>query len=169
MTLSALLLIILPLFLIPALLLPSNRIRVFSYCGLQGFIVVLVFLLLSLEMPLLINDIGYTFYPMWSPILGGYTTLLSKEKYHLSFYLTMLFFYIISYLICYIFMKIFYKGSNPNINKPIKAIFNILLVVIFICVTYGSLAYLLIEIREILPFREGFLSGFFDFIYPLEA
>ena len=169
MTLSALLLIILPLFLIPALLLPSNRIRLFSYCGLLGFTVVLVFLLLSLRMPLLINNIGQVFYPMWSPILGGYTTLLASEQYHLSFFLTMFFFYIVSYLICYIFMKVFYKGSNPNINKPIKAIFNILLVVIFVCVTYGSLSYFLIQIREILPFRDGFLSGFFDLIYPLEA
>jgi hypothetical protein len=171
MTLSWVLLFLIPLFLIPAFLLPQNRIRFFSFCALIPFLTLFLLFIANFlwEEIGLEQQIGKTFFPLFSGFLSGFETLSLQERYHLSAYLFYEFLYLLLYLIVYVFLKIYYIGSNPNIHKPTKAIRHALDILIFLVVTYGVLGVFLIEIREIIPLPDGLFKGFFSWFYPIGA
>ncbi len=171
MTLSALLSVLLALFLIPCFLLPKNRLQFYLLCSLPAFLVPLLLFFLDLSFPsYLINErIGEAFLGMWHWLYRGYEELNTKEVIHLSTSFTYLFFYFVSFLLCYIPARFLYIGSNPDIHRPIKTITRIITIVFFLITTYGFLAVFLINIREILPFQDGSLSFFFDWFYQIEV
>lgn len=171
MTLTLLLLILLPLFVIPGFLLSRNRLRFFLLCSLPTFILILTLNFIDLSFPAQqINErIGRAFMPMWYWLIKGYTELNQAELIHLSASFSYLLLYFIFYIVFYIPAKIFYIGSNPNIHHFIRTISRTFDALLFILSTYGIVFLFLIEIREILPFDDGFLSSVFDWIYKIEV
>lgn len=171
MTLSVLLLVLLLLFLIPCFLLSKNRLQFYLLCTLPAFLVPLLLFLLDLSFPSyeISERIGEAFLGMWHWLFKGYRELNHREVLHLSASFTYLFLYFVSLLICYLPSRILYIGSNPDIHRPIKTITTIITIIFFLVTTYGIAAIFLINIREILPFRDGSLSFFFDWIYHIEA
>lgn len=170
MSLSLLLLILIPLFLIPAIFLPQNRLKYYSACSLVAFGVIFFICLFDVLISQIDieDDIGKAFYGMFKPLIER-SQLSQKEIDHLSFWLTLLFFYGLLYLLSYLGMKFFFIGSNPSIKKPSRRIAKVTLSLLFFLSTYMALAIFLVEAREILPFRDGFLSFLFTWIHPIQA
>ncbi len=171
MTLSILLLLVIPLFLIPALFLSKNRLELYLFCAFPAIVLVLLLSLIDISFPKYeINEkIGTAFLPMWRWIFDGFKELNESERVHLSVSFTYLFFYFVCYFLFYIPMKFFYIGSNPNIHKPIKTVTRIFSVLLFFLSTYGMAFAFLASIRQILPFPDGFLSFLFNLIYRIEV
>lgn len=170
MTLSWLIIFLIPLFLIPAVFLPQNRLKYYSICSLVAFGIVFFICLfnITISQVSIEKDIGKAFYGMFSPIVSrDYLTM--EEIYHLSFWLTLIFFYGIIYFLCYMILKFFFIGNNPSIKKPSKRVAQVALSILFFASTYLTFAVFLIEIREIIPFRDGFLSFLFTWIHPIQA
>ncbi len=170
MTLSLLLIILIPLFLIPVFMLPSNKLTLYTFCATIGTGPALVLSLLDIFIPAikLGEVIGSFFLPMWS-FLSAKPTLNTQEIYHLSFFLTMGFMYLILYLISFFVINSFYIGVNPDIRKVSTIFQQIFSVVLFFTFTYGTLFIFLVETREILPLRDGFLGWLFQLIYQIKA
>ena len=170
MTLSLVLIVLIPLFVIPVVMLPQNKLKFFTFCALAGTALIFVlefsnFLFSSLQIRV---NIGKAFYPMFA--FFAYRPYLSLEEcYDLSFLFTMLFFYGICYFATFLILKRIHIGSNPNIRKPSSIISTIFDTVIFLVCTYGVLAIFLIDIRIILPLGDGFLGWLFQLIHPLKA
>ena len=171
MSVSLLCLLLLPMFLLPCFLLSHNRLRTYNLCSLPSAIVLLIIFFTDLFVPSidLNTKIGEIFYPLWKYTIGGYKEFSIVEKYHLSTSFTYLLFYFITYILCYIPVKIFFIGSNPNIHKKIHFIQRFLNSILFLLSTYGIAVCLIAEIRIMLPFDDGFLSFFFNWLYRIEV
>ena len=171
MSLSILLLILIPVFLIPAVLLSKNRLQFYLLCAFPSAILILLLFFIDLSLPFLsLNEkIGEAFLPMWHWLYEGYSELNNKEIIHLSCSFTYLFFYLICYILFYIPLKFVFIGSNPNIHKPIKTVTRIIYIIFFMLSTYGVAFVFLAQIRQILPFPDGFLSFFFNLLYQIEV
>ena len=115
------------------------------------------------------EKIGEAFLPMWHWLYEGHSELNNKEIIHLSCSFTYLFFYFICYILFYIPLKFVFIGSNPNIHKPIKTVTRIIYIIFFMLSTYGVAFVFLAQIRQILPFPDGFLSFFFNLLYQIEV
>lgn len=164
-----LLLILIPLFFIPAFVLPKNKIKFYSTCfSIAGISLILFFLLSFLFGWDMENRIGSVFLG-WLPSLFERSDLNEEEIKHLYFCFFCLAMFFVIYLIPYILFKIFFIGKNPDINKPSRKMESIIDIVFFLISTYGMLFLFLVEIREIIPLREGFLSFLFDWIYHIGA
>lgn len=170
MTLSIVLLIILPLFLIPSILLSLNRLRSLLFSLLPGTALLFLIILFDAMIPsLMLNErIGGFFSNVFLFIFKGYNELDSKEIIHLSATFGYFLIYLICFAICVIPVKIFYVGINPSIHKRIRLVQRLFDIILFLATTYGVLAIFLIEIREIIPLQDGFLSFLFNAIYRLE-
>lgn len=171
MTLSVLLLILLPLFLLPAFLLSKNRLQFYLLCSFPSALGIILLLIIDFSFPSYqINQkIGTAFLPLWNWLFQGYKELNSAEIIHLSCCFSYLLLYFILYLICYLFVKKFYIGSNPNIHGYINLLTRFFSIILFFLTTYGICFLFLIEIREILPFPDGFLSFLFNWFYQIEV
>lgn len=164
-----LLLILIPLFFIPAFVLPKNKIKFYSICfsiaGCSLFFFLLLSFLFRWDME---NRIG-SFLIGWLPFLFERSDLKDAEIIHLYFCFFCLAMFFVIYLIPYILFKIFFIGKNPDINKPSRKLESIIEIIFFLFSTYGLLFLFLVEIREIIPLREGFLTFLFDWIYHIGA
>lgn len=171
MTLTLFLLLLLSVFLIPAILLPQNRIRFFSISSSSATLVLLALIFIGnfFGMERWEDAIGSFFYPMWSPLLKHVDEITLKEANHLSTWFTYLFFYFVVYLLIYFIMKQVFIGSNPNIHRPTKWFLRFLEVFLFLLTTYVPLSMFFISIRGIIPLRDGTLGQIFNLIYRLEA
>lgn len=170
MSLSLILILLLPLFVIPAFFLPQNRLRFYTICSLiaTGIVVTINLLNLFLSSLNIEGNMGKFFYPMFSFLLNR-NTLANASIYHLSFWLTNLLIYFLSYLLTYLIIKFHFIGKNPDIHKVVTKFTKAINILLFLVSTYVVLGVFLIEIREILPVQEGNLSWLFALIYPLEA
>ncbi len=169
MTLTLLLLVLIPLFFIPAFVLPKNKIKFYSTCfSIAGFSLLFFFLLSFFFGWDMENRIG-SFLLGWLPFFAERSDLNEREIIHLYFCFFCLAVFFVIYLIPYVLFKIFFIGKNPDIKKASRKMESIVDIVFFLFSTYGMLFLFLIEIREIIPLREGFLSILFDWIYHIGA
>lgn len=169
MSLSLLIIILFPIFFIPAIMLPKNKLKVYTLSSFIGSSFFLIFFILNILIPAfnIESTIGKAFLGMFFFIDKTYLT--TEEVYHISFYLTCTFFYMVLYIISFIIIKRFYIGKNPDIVKPLSRIANFLYILLFLVFTHILLSFVLIQIREIIPLRDGFLESFFNWIYIIEA
>lgn len=170
MTLSLMLIFIVPLILIPIFFLPRNKLTFYTICASIGSGPALVLSLLDLFIPTIEigQDIGRFFFPMWSFIIDR-STFKENEMFHLSFFFTMLFFYFLLYIISFLFLKRLFIGTNPDIIKVSTIFEKIVSILLFFIFTYGTLFMFFVEIRQVLPLRDGFLGWLFQLIYRIEA
>lgn len=169
MTLSFLLIFILACSIIPAIFLPANKIKTYVISSSAGFVVSFFLFFMCLNFSLFEYSLGKGVYPMFAFILNGNKDFSFIEKYHISSFLFITFLYVILYIISYIITKIFYIGTNPNIHKATSVIFNVFLSTIFTIFTGVFISIILIEIRQLLPISDGFLSAIFQTFYKIEA
>lgn len=169
MTLSILIIAIFPLFLIPTIILPTNKLKIYTYCSMIASSFFLLTFILNLLIPSLNIEtiIGKTFLPLFSFIDKQYLKI--EEVYHISFYLTCIFFYLLFYIISILSIKKFYIGKNPSMVKPLSRVEHILYILLFLIFTYVLLSFSLIQIRIIIPLKDGFLENFFSIFYIIEA
>ena len=167
MSISIILLIAAVVFILPAILIPENRLRFYTHNSLFAAIICVVLMLIDIIFKNINfnQSLGKVFYPLYSWFLNLNIEMPITERYHISAYLTYLIIYGILYLFMYIMGKVFFLGTNPNIHKSTKTIRHIINIVIFVVTTYGFFAFVSINIRELLPFKDGFLAGFFNLIY----
>ncbi len=170
MSLSIALIFLSSLFLIPTFFLTRNKLTFFTLCAFPPALFFFSLFLLNFFFPSIGIEQG-----MGKAFLGFFSffvkrdTLTMEEQIHISFYLSLLFFYLVLYLIGYILHKIWFIGKNPDIHKAYLRSLTILLRVIFFFSSCGILCLTAIEIREIIPLTDGFLGFLFDFIYPIGA
>lgn len=170
MTLTGVLAFLIPLFILPGILLPLNRLRVFSIGTVSAFIPVSFIYLLNhwMGQNFIEQGIGNAFYPVFRFLFQN-PEISSAEKSHLSFTFFLLFLYLFLYLILLIFTKHYYVGSNPSFHKNLGKIYKIPLSIVFFLTSYTIVFLFLINIRLILPIQDGLFQDFFSWIYPLEA
>ena len=77
--------------------------------------------------------------------------------------------YIFLYIVSYVITEIYFIGKNPHIKKATNYISRVALSASFILFTGVFLSIILVEIREIIPIRDGILSPIFSAIYRIEA
>lgn len=169
MSLSTVIFVLLPLFLIPAIVLPSNRMKVYFISSFFAAIPVMVLVLVCLLYSE--NRILLSFGSIFSPIFQAFFIdgMTSLEKAQVSLFFVSLVLYFILYIISYAIQKVFVLGSNVTIKIGPNPIGHFFYAVFFVLFTFGALAMFLIGIRQILPLPDGFLSGFFQWLFPLEA
>jgi len=171
MTLSLGIIIILPLFIIPVVLLPINRIRFFLGGTLIAFFLTAIIYLTDAFFPTagLGDMIGSWAYPIFRFLIEGHIELNTPERYHISFCLFLFILYLTIYLIYFLFGKIFFVGNNPSFNRKTTKLRKAFDGFIFILTTYIGLIIILINIRMILPFSYGVLNPLFNWIYTIGA
>lgn len=170
MSLSIVLIFLSSLFLIPTFFLNRNKLTLFTFCAFPPALLFLGLFFLNRFFPSLgiEQGMGKAFWGFFS-LFTKRDSLTIEEQIHVSFYLSLLFFYFVLYLLGYIIQKIFFIGKNPDIHKAYLRSLTILLRVVFFLSSYGVLFLTAIEIRQILPLTDGFLGLLFDFIYPIGA
>lgn len=169
MSLSTAILALFPVFLIPAIFLPSNRMKVFFIASLSSAVPVAVFILLCLFLPdkQLLLSFGNVFFSFYGAFYIEGMTFAEKSQVCLLLFCLLLYFVI--YIVSYVLQKAFVLGSNVTIRIGPNPIGHFLYSFFFVLFTYAFLAVFLIGIRQILPLRDGFLSSFFQWLFPLEA
>ena len=170
MTLTLALLVLLGLFLLSAILLPLNRVRVFSISSFSAFVPVGFIYLLNgwMEKNFIEQEIGKVFFPVFS-FLFPTDELTLVEKRHLSFSFFLLFLYLILYIIVLLFTKRYYVGNNPSFHKRRNLLTKFLVSSVYFWSAFIVVFLFLVNIREILPFPDGWFQDFFSVIYPIEA
>ena len=169
MTLSFLLILLIPIIVVPALVLPHNKINFGIFSLLYALSIPIAFSFINIVYPNFEVDLGLSTYPMFSWIISGYKELNIKERAHISFilFLFMIFFFI--FIITFTIQNTFLLGQNPSIHTTRKKFYRIFQSTVFFSLAYFSLAYFLISIREILSIQDGFLSSLFSLIYKIEV
>ena len=165
MSLSIVTFLLLPLFLIPAAIVPSNRMKVYFVSSLLSALPAGILLAICLLLPDsgLVQTLSSLMEPSLSFLLLPGMSLAERQRICILFFLLSLYFLV--YAVSYILQKIFFLGSNVTIqSRPTKVIRH----VFFLC-TYLFLVVFLAGIRQLLPLPDGFLSPLFDFLFPLEA
>jgi hypothetical protein len=170
MSLSLLLVLLIPFFLIPSLFLPRNKLIIYTLSsGIPAiFFIVLFFFDTFYSSYSISNAVGEAFMGMFS-FFTDRETLSLAQKTHITYNLTCLFFYMILYLVSYFSSKFWFIGSNPNIHKAYTLLEKFILSALFFVFTYGVLFLFIVEIREIIPLSDGFLSFLFNIIYKVGA
>lgn len=171
MSLSIIILCLLPIFLIPAFVITNNRIRIYFSCSSGATIVVLIIAFVAWLLPEHMSDniLASPFAGISNYIHMSLPYLSSQEVSHIIVQFEYLIIYLVVYLLVYLFFKIFFIGSNPAIRKPIKVIGKIAYGLGFFICTFLPLSLFLINIRLLLPFQDGFLNDFFNLIYYVGA
>lgn len=171
MTLSLLLIILIPLFIFPSILLPLNRLRIFLIGTISSFLIVGFIYLLNIWIGnnFLEQNIGKYFIFLSGYFYLSIIELSSSEIYHLSFNFFLIFLYFLIYILVFIPVKILYIGKNPSFHKQINHVSKIIYSLIFFITTYSICFFFLINIREIIPLNDGLFQNIFDFIYKIEA
>ena len=169
MSLSILLFAIIPLFAIPAILLPDNKIRIFSYSILIGFSLVFASVLLVFIQGSFDIIVGRGLYPAFGWFLKNNLELSINERYKIAFsFAQILIFFLVSTL-SYVTLNSFYIGKNPSIIKNNNKFFNVLFRILMFFISYIAVSYFLISIRNLLCLEDGFLSSLFNLIYYIGA
>ncbi len=171
MSLSLLVLVLIPLFVLPAFLFATNRIRIYFYCSLTAALFTGIFFIITTFLPDILSEevFAQPFMRIFSLILNHYPGLSTQEQAHIVTHFLYLIIYLLVYFISYLLFKIFYIGTNPAIHKPIKIVTKIAYGTSFFILTYIPLVFFFVNIRIIFPFEDGFLSNLFDLIYLIEA
>lgn len=171
MTLSILFFLLIPLFLIPSILLPLNRLRMFLVASFSAFIIVSLLYLFNhwIKGDFIEQAIGEKFRWLSGFLYEKKTELLEVERNHLSFSFFLLSMYLLVYFIVFIPVKLIYVGNNPSFHKQLKTAQKIFVSTLFFLTTFGAAFFFLVNIRMILPFEDGFFHDFFDFLYHIEA
>lgn len=170
MTLSWFLLSLFLIFLLPSILLPQNRLRLYLFGTLSSCLVILVFFIVSFSMPegALERNIG-GFFLFLFPFIGRNIELTFQEMCHLSFCFILLIFYLFVYLIVFLIFKYTYVGTNPNIHRSIKRIRRVFQGILFFLSAYIPLFFFFLNIRGILYLPDGFLASLFNLFYEIKA
>lgn len=171
MNLSILLLLLIPLFLIPSILLPLNRLRVFLIASTCAFLLVSLLYLFNhwIKEDFIEQAIGEKFRWFSGFLYENRAELSQVEKKHLSFSFFLLAMYLLVYFIIFIPVKLIYVGNNPSFHKQLKTVQKVIVSILFFLTTFGIAFFFLVNIRMILPFEDGFLKDFFDFLYRIEV
>lgn len=169
MSLSVILLIISPLFAIPLLLLPNNKVRIFSFSLLIGFGFILTLNIFNS----INNNFGYSIgkgiYPLYSWFIDGNIELSKVERYHTSFVFTQAIIFLVLVISFYTLFNVFYIGKNPSIEKNKGKFLNIFLKIVIYLLSFATISYFLISIRYLTCMEDGFMSGLFNLIYKVGA
>ena len=171
MSLSLIFFLLIPLFLIPAILITTNRIRIYFYCSAISTVLIGILVIVTSFLPDILSEttLAQPFIKVFSFLFINSPNISPLEQSHIICQFLFLIGYLLIYLICYIFYKIFYIGTNPAIRKPTKVITKIAFGIGFFICTYIPLNFFLINTRLIFPFPDGFLTDFFNIIYLIEA
>lgn len=169
MSLSWILIIILPLFSIPLIILPNNKVRIFSISLFIGISIVVILNILNALNNSVSQTTGKIMYPLYSWMVKGNIELNQKEKYHVSFIFTQALFFSIITISSYIVFNLFYIGKNPSIKKNGGKFFNIFLRIITYLGLYLTFSFFLISIRNLTSLEDGFLKDLFNLIYYIGA
>ncbi len=171
MTLSLIVVMLIPMFLIPAILLPRNKLHIYTWSLLIASVPVILFFIIENTVPELgLEDgIGEFFEWMFSWLVRDESLLTRAEALHIYAYYGYLIIFVLVYLISYLILKATYIGTNPSVHKASRTIGHILLSTIFFVLTYVLIAMFLIEIRQSFGIEDGFLSWLFEAIYPIGA
>ena len=171
MSLSIVLLLISPLFAIPLFLLPNNKVRIFSFSLLIGFGIVLTLNIFNSVNNNFGQSIGKALYPLYSWLIDGNIELSSIEKYHISFVFTQGLLFFIFSIAFYIVFNVFYIGKNPSIqkNSSTLTLTNVFFRVVIYLISYTTVSFFLISIRNLTCMEEGFFSSLFNVIYYVGA
>jgi hypothetical protein len=170
MTLSIFLIILLIIFLVPALLLPQNRIRFFLIASLTSTALLIFVFIFSLGFTTTEFEAGISsLFSFLFPSIVNNPELNQMEVNHLITWFMALVFYILIYLILFGISKSIFVGTNPNIKETTKRIHRILEALAFLVSTFVPLAIFFINIRGILPFQDGFLATIFNALYSVRA
>lgn len=170
MSLTVLLILLIPIFLIPAFMLPKNKTRFYGLGFALSVMVVFAINLINIFLPAfeISDNIGHFFLPMFAFIVNR-EYLTTAEINHLSFWFFCLLLFTFIYIIYYLIAKKHHIGTNPDVHKIITKLNSVFYVIIFFALTYGVVFIFLIEIREIIPLQDGFLGFIFDWFYKIEA
>lgn len=170
MDLTFALLLLLPLFLLPCILLPLNKVRVYFIGSLSAFIPVAFLYMINrwIDGIFIEQTIGKSFLPVFG-FLFVREELSTTEINHLSFSFFLLVLYLATYFLVYLFTKRFYVGNNPTFHKQLNRIQKVILSIFFFITSYTVASVFLINIREILPFPDGLFANLFSWIYQIEA
>lgn len=171
MSLSLLLIFIVPLFILPSILLPLNRLRMFLIGTISSFVVIAFIYMLNIWIGnnFLEQNIGKAFLFLSSFFYLSKVELSSVEIYHLSFSFFLIALYFLLYIIVFIPTKLLYIGKNPSFHKQINFFSKIVYSVLFFISTFSICFFFLINIREILPLNDGLFQNVFNFFYKIEA
>lgn len=171
MTLSLVLIILIPLFILPAILLPLNRLRVFLIGTTSAFLVVaFIYLLNSWTGKSFIEQtIGKYFLFLSSFFYVSKIELSMIEIYHISFSFFLLALYLIIYFVVLLFTTIFYVGNNPSFHKQLKFVQKFFVSILFFVTTFSIVFFFFVNIRLILPIRDGLFENIFSLFYKIEA
>ena len=171
MSLTLALIILASVFIVPAVFLSFNRLRMYLTCSTAAFFVIASIVFANRIFPSLGLEafLGRTFYFFSEFLITPFEEFSMTERYHLSFQFFLLLLYFVIYLLAYIPMKIFFIGQNPSVHRQRRRLYQIFAGILFIITTYGALSFFIINIRGMLPLRDGFLGWLFTAIYPLEA
>ena len=169
MSLSLLFLLAFPLFLLPSLLLPSHRLKVYVLSSLLGGVFVLLFYFVDLAFPEigLVAIVGQPLLSLLSSTFGPEQTLAERCQVATAFLL--LFVYLVLYLVSYLLQKVFLMGGNMTIHWSGKILRHIGFSLLFLLLTFLPFVLFFLNIRILLPIPDGFLSPLFQFFFPLEA
>ena len=169
MSLSAMIFVLFPLFLIPSIILPSNRMKVFCIASLFAGLPTLVLFLAALLSPgdILLLTLGDALSPFVSFLFLSGMTHYERSLIGLAFLCLLLYFLLT--IVTLLIQKAFVLGSNVTIRLGPHPIAHFIYAFFFLLFTYGMLVLFLITIRQILPLPEGFLSPLFQSLLPLEA
>lgn len=169
LNLSMLIIMIVIINIFPAILLSSNKIKIYIYSCIPGFILVFFAFFICLNFPDVKYTLGKATYPLFHWLLDNYEGFTFNELYHISANLFLAFIYVIFYIITFIIIKLCFVGVNPNASRPATVFNKVILSTSFMVFTAVVISIILIEIRMILPINDGFLSSIFQLIYKIEA
>lgn len=169
MTLSFVLLFALPLFLVPSILLPANRLKVYDLSAFLAFLPIALTMLVEAVLPSLgvFSVLADRFRPFYSFLLTDGMT--AREESVVGSMVLFLYVYLALYLLVYLIQKVFFLGKNVTIHWTGKALSHLFYSTVFFLCTYVPFFLLLVGIRQVFPFGDGFLGGFFQLLNPLEA
>ena len=168
MTLSLVLVLLLPVCLIPAVLLPDHRLRMFLYGLIGPAVLYLVFAGILFYYPGIASKVGLAI-PFYRGLLSAHPELTSFEEGELSYALFSFLLTLVLAALLTLLLSLRYIGKNPDIHKPTRTVFHVLRSLFFFAITYGILFHFFACVRYLLPVPEGFLSPLFQKILPLGA
>lgn len=169
MSLSLILIFIIPFVLFPAIILPTNKLKMYSLVTILPLIIFIVLLLLELIFPSIhiYEAFGYIFFPVFNVIFVGFKEYSLSETIYLSSTIFTFIIYLIFLLFSYIIINHNFTGSNATRHKKRDYIAKIIYSIFFFLLVYFLIFYFLSSIRSLIPLEEGFFSPLFSLIHPL--
>ncbi len=171
MSLSIIVLCLIPIFLAPAVFLPRNKLYTYTGSLLIAIVPVLLFNLIEIFIPEIGIEagIGEFFEWMFSWLVREEDLLTRAEALHIYAWFGYLVIFAFVFLIAQFILRTVYIGTNPSVHKPSRTLFHILISALFFILTYLSVSLFLTEIRMCFGFEDGFLTFVFEAIYPIGA